>query len=125
MINQVTLVGRLTRDPQLNYTSDGIPVANVTLAVERNFRNREGDIETDFVQCTLWKKTAENTAQYCKQGTIVGINGWIQTRNYENSEGRRVFVTEVIADTVKFIGGNYRPAANQNKKSNREETQIG
>ena len=80
MINQVTLVGRLTKDPELRYTAEGKAVSNVTIAVNRPFRNKEGEYEADFVQCTLWKKTAENTAQYCRRGSIIGITGRIQTR---------------------------------------------
>ncbi len=105
MINQVTLVGRLTKDPELKFTQEGTALANVTVAVSRNYRNREGTIETDFVNCTLWKRTAENTVQYCRKGSIIGIIGRIQTRNYENSEGKRVYVTEVVADSVRFLGG--------------------
>lgn len=119
MINQVTLVGRLTRNPELKFTSEGIPVTNITLAVQRNFRNQNGEIDTDFVQCTLWKKIAENTAQYCQKGSVVGMTGRIQTRNYENGEGRRVYVTEVIAETIKFIGG--RPTGERVSDVHREE----
>ncbi|MFE8698101.1 single-stranded DNA-binding protein [Cytobacillus sp. FJAT-53684] len=103
MINQVTLVGRLTKDPELKRTPDGTPVTNVTLAVNRHYRNQRGDIEADFVQCTLWKKTAENTSRYCKKGSLIGITGRIQTRNYENQVGKRIYVTEVWADNVRFL----------------------
>lgn len=103
MINQVTLVGRLTRDPDLRITQEGISVTNVTVAVNRPFRNQHGEIGADFVQCTLWKRTAENTAQYCRKGSLVGITGRIQTRYYDNQEGKRVYVTEVVAETVKFL----------------------
>ncbi|OAT72574.1 single-stranded DNA-binding protein [Parageobacillus thermoglucosidasius] len=105
MINQVVLVGRLTKDPELRYTVDGAAVANVTLAVTRNFRNAEGGIDTDFVQCTLWRKVAENTANYCRKGSIIGVMGRIQTRSYEKKDGQRVFVTEVVAESVRFMGG--------------------
>jgi len=108
MINQVILVGRLTRDPDLKYTQDGQAVANVTLAVNRNYKSTAGEIEADFVNCTLWRKTAENTANYCKKGSIIGVSGRIQTRNYENTEGRRIYVTEVVAESVKFMGGRPR-----------------
>ncbi|MFD0050341.1 single-stranded DNA-binding protein [Actinomycetes bacterium NPDC127524] len=104
MINQVTLVGRLTRDPELRYTPEGTAVSNVTLAVNRNFRNGDGEYTADFVQCTLWKKTAENTVQYCRKGSIVGIVGRIQTRSYENQDGKKVYVTDVVAETVRFVG---------------------
>lgn len=103
MINQVTLVGRLTKDPELRMTTDGIPVTHITLAVSRQFKSQSGQIESDFVQCTLWRKAAANTALYCKKGAVVGITGRIQTRNYDNSEGRRVYVTEVIAESVQFL----------------------
>lgn len=108
MFNHIMLVGRLTKDPELRYTSDGVPVANITLAVSRHFKNAAGDIETDFINCTLWRKTAENTADYCRKGSIVGLNGRLQTRNYVNSEGNRVFITEVVARSVHFLGGKPR-----------------
>jgi single-strand DNA-binding protein len=104
LINQVTLVGRLVRDPELRYTPEGTAVSNVTLAVSRNFRNSEGQYDADFVQCTLWKKTAENTVQYCRKGSVIGITGRIQTRNYNNQEGKKVYVTEVVAESVRFVG---------------------
>ncbi|HZG59582.1 MAG TPA: single-stranded DNA-binding protein [Anoxybacillus sp.] len=105
MINQVILVGRLTKDPELRYTADGTAVVNVTLAVSRNFRNADGIIDTDFVNCTLWRRVAENTANYCRKGSIIGVTGRIQTRNYENQDGKRVYVTEVVAESVRFMGG--------------------
>ncbi|MDZ5471851.1 single-stranded DNA-binding protein [Bacillus sp. 31A1R] len=103
MINQVTLVGRLTRDPELKITPEGNSVVNITLAVNRHFKNQQGEFTADFVQCTLWRKSAENTALYCKKGSLIGITGRIQTRNYENQEGRKTFVTEVVAESVRFI----------------------
>jgi single-strand DNA-binding protein len=103
MINQLTLVGRLTKDPEIRITSEGVPITHITLAVSRHFKNQQGQIEADFVQCTLWRKTAENTANYCRKGSVVGITGRIQTRHYDNSEGRRVYVTEVIAESVQFL----------------------
>ncbi|WP_285767899.1 single-stranded DNA-binding protein [Peribacillus sp. SI8-4] len=104
MINQVTLVGRLTKDPILRYTPEGKAVSNVTLAVNRNFRNTVGDYEADFVQCIIWNKSAENTAQYCRKGTLIGITGRIQTRRYENKDGKNIYVTEVVAEMVQFLG---------------------
>ncbi|WP_409296026.1 single-stranded DNA-binding protein [Peribacillus sp. SCS-26] len=103
MINQVTLVGRLTRDPELKFTPEGKAVSNVVLAVNRTFKNAAGEFEADFVQCTLWRKSAENTSQYCKKGSIVGVTGRIQTRNYNNSDGKKIYVTEVIAESVQFL----------------------
>jgi single-strand DNA-binding protein len=113
LINQVTLVGRLTRDPELRYTPEGTAVSNVTLAVNRNFRNGDGEYTADFVQCTLWKKTAENTVQYCRKGSIVGIVGRIQTRSYENQDGKKVYVTDVVAETVRFVGTKQAENAKQ------------
>jgi len=111
MINQVTLVGRLTRDPELRKTSEGLSVTTVTLAVSRQFRNQHGEIEADFVQCTLWKKSAENTAQYCRKGSVVGVTGRLHSRHYENKEGKRVYVTEVVAEQIQFLSAkpNYSP----------------
>ncbi|WP_082193093.1 single-stranded DNA-binding protein [Bacillus rubiinfantis] len=107
MINQVTLVGRLTRDPELNSTMDGKAVTHVTLAVNRHFRNQHGEIDTDFVQCTLWRKAAENTCNFCRKGALLGITGRLQTRHYDNREGKRIYVTEVVAESVRFL--SYRP----------------
>ncbi|MDQ0269226.1 single-stranded DNA-binding protein [Cytobacillus purgationiresistens] len=103
MINQVTLVGRLTRDPELKRTQDGKAVTNVTLAVNRQFKNQDGEIEADFVQCTLWRKTAENLIQYCQKGSLIGITGRIQTRSYDSSDKKRIYVTEVVAEQVRFL----------------------
>lgn len=89
----------------MRHTLDGKPVLNVTLAVNRHYRNAYGEFEADFVLCTLWNKTAENTAKYCRKGSVVGIVGRIQTRSYDSQEGKRTYVTEVVADSVKFLGG--------------------
>ncbi|MHC0036476.1 single-stranded DNA-binding protein [Pseudoneobacillus sp. C159] len=120
MINQVTLVGRLTKDPDLRKTPDGTPVTNITLAITRPFKNQNSEYEADFVQCTLWKKTAENTAYYCRKGSIVGVTGKIHTRNYENQEGKRVYITEVLAESVQFLS---RRTPNENQPPARQETQ--
>ena len=116
MINQVTLVGRLTKDPELRITSEGTSVTNVTVAVNRHYRNANGEIGADFVPCTLWKKTAENIVQYCRKGSLIGITGRVQSRSYENQEGRRMYVTEVLADSVTFMDTR-RAAAEQAKES--------
>jgi single-strand DNA-binding protein len=119
MINQVTIVGRLTRDPELKATAEGTPVAHVTLAVNRQYRNQNGEIEADFISCTLWRKAAQNTAQYCKKGSVLGITGRIQTRHYDTPEGKRVYITEVIADTVRFLSS--KPQAETKVKKIEEE----
>ncbi|VEF46496.1 single-strand binding protein [Bacillus freudenreichii] len=122
MINQVTLVGRLTKDPELRYTVEGKAVLNITLALNRHYRNAQGEYDADFVLCTLWNKTAENTAKYCNKGSIIGVTGKIQTRNYEDQDGKRVYVTEVVADSVKFMGG--RTKAESPAASTRSETGL-
>jgi single-strand DNA-binding protein len=111
VINQVTLVGRLTKDPEPRVTPDGKSVLNATIALTRRFRNQQGQFEADFVLCTLWNKAADNTAKYCKKGSVIGIVGRLQTRNYENEQGKRVYVTEVVAESVKFLDG--KPAQPQ------------
>lgn len=103
LFNHVMLVGRLTKDPELRFTSAGIPVAHITLAVNRNFKSASGETGTDFVNCTIWRKNAENTALYCQKGSMVGVSGRIQTRSYEKTDGVKVYVTEVMADTVRFM----------------------
>ncbi len=103
MLNRVVLVGRLTRDPDMRYTPNGVAVANFTLAVNRTFSNRQGEREADFINCVVWQKQAENVANYLKKGSLAGIDGRIQTRSYDNNEGRRVYVTEVVAESVQFL----------------------
>jgi single-strand DNA-binding protein len=103
MINRVILIGRMTKDPELRYTPSGVAVASFTLAVTRRFTNQEGDRETDFINCVVWRRPAENTANYCKKGSLVAVDGRLQTRSYEAQDGRRVFVTEVVAEYVQFI----------------------
>ena len=103
MINNVVLVGRLTRDVDLRYTSNGTAYASFTLAVERNFKNQNGEKETDFINCAMWRKPAENLANYTKKGSLIGIEGRIQTRNYDNQQGQRVYVTEVLAEKFSFL----------------------
>ncbi|WP_267667157.1 single-stranded DNA-binding protein, partial [Listeria innocua] len=103
MMNRVVLVGRLTKDPDLRYTPAGVAVATFTLAVNRPFKNTQGEQETDFIQCVVWRKPAENAANFLKKGSMAGVDGRIQTRNYEDNDGKRVFVTEVVAESVQFL----------------------
>ncbi|GGH80358.1 single-strand DNA-binding protein [Pullulanibacillus pueri] len=103
MINRVVLVGRLTKDPDLRYTPNGAAVANFTIAVNRPFTNQQGDHDADFIPVVVWRRQAENTANFVGKGSLVGVEGRIQTRSYDNNEGRRVFVTEVVADSVQFL----------------------
>lgn len=104
MLNRALLVGRLTRDPELRRTGSGKAVTSFNLAVERNFKSDEQ--EADFINCVCWGKIAENTERYCSKGSMVSVDGRIQTRNYDNSQGQKVYVTEVVADSVQFIQTN-------------------
>ena len=116
MINNVVLVGRLTRDPDLKYTSNGSAVATFNLAVNRNFTNASGEREADFPNCVIWRKPAENLAQYAKKGTLIGVVGRIQTRNYENNQGQRVYVTEVVCDNFQLLENKASNNSQQTKK---------
>src|SRR5690625_1931360 len=102
-MNRVVLAGRLTKDPELRYTPNGNAVANFTIAINRPYRNQQGEQEADFINCVAWRKQAENLANYMRKGSLVGVDGRIQTRSYENQEGRRVFVTEVLAEHITFL----------------------
>jgi len=117
MLNRVVLVGRLTKDPDLRYTPSGVAVATFTLAVNRTFTNQQGEREADFINCVVWRKQAENVANYLKKGSLAGVDGRIQTRNYEAQDGRRVYVTEVVADSVQFLEPR---SANQERGSSQK-----
>jgi len=103
MLNRVVLVGRLTRDPDLRYTPNGVAVANFNIAVNRPFSNQQGNREADFIDCVTWRRQAENLANYMKKGNQVGVDGRLQTRRYEDKDGKMVYVTEVVADSVQFL----------------------
>lgn len=103
MINNVVFVGRMTRDAELRYTPQNQPVASFNLAVNRNFKNGNGDREADFINCVIWGSKAENLTNWAKKGALIGITGRIQTRNYENQQGQRVYVTEVVADNFQTL----------------------
>ena len=103
MINNVTLVGRLTKDVELRYTPSNVAVGTFTLAVNRAFKNDNGEREADFINCVIWRKGAETLANYAKKGSQIGITGRIQTRNYENQQGQRVYVTEVVAENFALL----------------------
>ena len=103
MINNVVLIGRLTRDVELRYTPQNQAVGQFTLAVNRNFKNQNGEYDADFINCVIWGKSAENFANWTKKGSLVGITGRVQTRNYENQQGQRVYVTEVVIDSFRSL----------------------
>jgi len=128
MINRTVLVGRLTRDPELKRTANDAAVVSFTLAVNRQFTNSQGEREADFINCVIWRKAAENFAKLVHKGSLVGIDGRLQTRNYENKQGNRVYVTEVVADNFSLLesrkdnsnnntNSNQSPSYNQSKNS--------
>ncbi|MED4299767.1 single-stranded DNA-binding protein [Geobacillus stearothermophilus] len=102
-MNRVVLVGRLTKDAELRYTPNGTAVASFTLAVNRPFVNQQGEREADFINVVAWRKIAENVANHTTKGSLIAVDGRLQTRSYEK-DGRRVYVTEVVADSVQFLG---------------------
>ncbi|WP_268222159.1 single-stranded DNA-binding protein [Staphylococcus ureilyticus] len=119
MINRVVLVGRLTKDP--NFMENNVAVANFTLAVNRSFKSKNGEQETDFINVVTFRKQAENVNNYLSKGSLVGVDGRFQSRSYENKEGQRVFVTEVVADSVQFL----EPKGNNNQQNVSKGQQTG
>lgn len=101
-MNRVELIGRLTRDPELRYTSSNIATARFSLAVNRPFQSQSGEQGTDFINIVVWRKQAENVKKYCMKGSLVAVEGRIQTGSYEK-DGQRVFTTDVVADSVQFL----------------------
>lgn len=118
MLNRVILIGRLTKDPELRYTTSGVAVTQFTLAVDRPFQNN-GQKETDFIPIVTWRQLAETCANYLRKGRLAAVEGRIQIRSYDNNEGRKIYITEVVADNVRFLesansGGN---GSNQRRES--------
>lgn len=103
MLNQVVLVGRLVRNPELQLTENGKKISVVTLAVSRAFKNINGEYDTDFFDCTLWTNVAENTAEYCRTGDVIGVKGRLQTRIFEKDDGSKFKKTEIVAERVTFL----------------------
>ncbi|WP_090083152.1 single-stranded DNA-binding protein [Lentibacillus persicus] len=135
MMNRVVLVGRLTRDPDLRYTPNGVAVANFRIAVDRPFSNQQGNRDADFINCVVWRRAAENLATYMKKGSMIGVDGRIQSRSFEGRDGNTVFVTEVVADNIQFLeskgssqprdqqSSGFQPNQNQNQnQSNQTQT---
>lgn len=120
-INSVVLVGRMTKDPELKYTQSGVAVCRFTLAVNRPFSNQQGQREADFVNCVTWRKQAENTANYLRKGSLAGVEGRIQTSNFEGKDGNRVFMTEIVADSIQFL--EPRSARSNSQENNYQSSQ--
>lgn len=119
MLNRVILIGHLTRDPDLKYSSSGVAVCTFTLAVDRPFTNGSGEREADFIPVVTWRQLAETCANYLRKGRLTAVEGRIQVRNYENNEGKRVYVTEVIADNVRFLESNRDNSGQSNSRTER------
>lgn len=129
-MNRVVLVGRLTRDPDLRYTPNGVAVANFRIAIDRPFSNQQGNRDADFINCVVWRRAAENLATYMKKGSMIGVDGRIQSRSFEGRDGNTVFVTEVVADNIQFLESKgtsqsrdqqpsgFQPNQNQNQNQN-------
>ncbi|GGO38089.1 MULTISPECIES: single-stranded DNA-binding protein [Staphylococcus] len=118
MINRVVLVGRLTKDPEYRSTPSGVSVATFTLAVNRTFTNAQGEREADFINVVVFRRQAENVNNYLSKGSLAGVDGRIQSRSYENQEGRRIFVTEVVADSVQFLEPKNAQGGQRNQGNN-------
>lgn len=103
-MNKVILIGRLTKDPELKQTPNGVSNATFSIAVNRNFKNKDGVVEADFINVVVWRRQAENVSKYCTKGTQVCVEGRMQTRNYDAQDGTKRYITEVIADNVEFLG---------------------
>ena len=119
MINSVNLTGRLTRDPELRKTQSDIAITNITLAVNRTFSDANGERQADFINCVLFRKTAEIAQQYLRKGNLVGVTGRLQSRSYENKDGQRVFVTEVVVENLAFL-----ESKQQSQDSNQQSQQY-
>lgn len=116
MLNNVVLVGRMTKDAELRYTPSNQAVATFSLAVNRNFKSQNGERETDFINCVIWRQQAENLANWAKKGALIGITGRIQTRSYKNQQGQRVYVTEVVADNFQLLESRKDREAGQSQE---------
>lgn len=136
MINRVVLVGRLTKDPELRHTPSGVAMCRFTLAVNRQFSNQQGEREADFINVIVWRKQAENSANFLKKGHLCGVEGRIQTGSYEGQDGKRVYTSDVVADSVQFLeprgqnnasegNGTYTPPNTQQNQNNGNNGQPG
>ncbi|MBO1209182.1 single-stranded DNA-binding protein [Mammaliicoccus sciuri] len=120
MINRVVLVGRLTKEPEYRVTPSGVQVATFTLAINRTFTNQKGERQADFINCVVFRTPAENVNKYLNKGNLAGVEGRLQSRSYENNEGKRVYVTEVVCDSVQFL----EPKSNNQQQNNYQPPQY-
>jgi len=120
MLNNVSLVGRLTKDVELRYTPSNVAVATFTLAVNRTFKNENGEREADFINCVMWRQQAENLASWAKKGALIGVTGRIQTRSYDNQQGQRVYVTEVVTEQFQLLESKGQGNQGQQRQAQQE-----
>lgn len=125
MINRVVLVGRLTKDPELRYTPNGIASCRFTVAVNRTFQNQQGDREADYISCVAWRKQAENLANFMKKASLIGLEGRIQTGSYEGQDGKRVYTTDVVADSIQFLEPKNGTGGSQGVSNYESSTNTG
>ena len=118
MINRVVLTGRLTRNPELKTTQSELSVASFTLAVNRQFTDANGNRGADFINCVIWKKSAENLCKFTHKGSLIGIDGRLQTRSYDNNNGQKVFVTEVVVDSFSLLEPKNESQTNNQSSNN-------
>lgn len=118
MLNSIVLTGRLTKDVDLRFTKSGTAVGSFTIAVDRQFRSANGERETDFINCAIWRKSAENLAKFTHKGSLVGIEGHIQTRTYDNAQGNKVYVTEVVVENFALLEPRQTSQESQQRSAN-------
>lgn len=124
MLNSVALTGRLTKDVDLRYTQSGTAVGSFTIAVDRQFRSANGNRETDFINCVIWTKSAENLAKFTHKGSLIGVEGHIQTRTYDNAQGNKVYVTEVVVENFALLEPRQTSQESQQRSANNPAAAI-
>lgn len=124
MLNSVALTGRLTKDVDLRYTQSGTAVGSFIIAVDRQFRSANGNRETDFISCAIWRKSAENLTKFTHKGSLIGVEGHIQTRTYDNAQGNKVYVTEVIVENFALLEPRQASQDNQQRAANNPASAI-
>ena len=125
MVNRVVLVGRLTKDPELRYSSSNIPMVYFTVAVNRTFTDQNGQRQADFINCVTFRKQAENMARFLGRGSLISVEGRIQTRNYQGKDGNTVYVTEVVAESVQFLRRQWAPPPADRGRSDSSRDGLG
>jgi single-strand DNA-binding protein len=123
MINRVVLTGRMTKDPELRRTPSGAAVTNFTLAVNRNYESQDGQ-QADYINCVVWNKVAENVERYCGKGSLVGVDGRLRSRSYDNAQGQRVYVVEVACDSVQFLETRAARERQQMQQQSQPQQQV-